>query len=135
MKKIEVVAAVIIKSGLFLGVKRKATALSNPGKWEFPGGKVEVGETLEVAMMREVKEELNLEIKVLTALHYQQFTEGELEIQLHYLLCRVDDFFSMKLNEHEQVQWFSLRNFAKNDWLPGDEKIPQLLKTKNLLEN
>ena len=64
MSLIRAVAAVIVKDKRFLAVKRKMMMKRDPGVWEFPGGKVEIGESLEAATMREVKEELDIECYV-----------------------------------------------------------------------
>jgi 8-oxo-dGTP diphosphatase len=101
-----VVAAVIIEEGLVLGVKRSPKAITHPNQWEFPGGKVEGHESNEAALIREVKEELGLDIEVEVQLHEVQFDDRNRNIQLIYFQCRRIRNNGIYLYEHQAFHWF-----------------------------
>ena len=123
MKKIEVVAGVIFWKDLVLCVQRPKNQLHYISqKYEFPGGKVEEGETKEGALYRELLEELNLSIKInsffLTVVHeYPDF-----ELTMHSFLCEVDSK-EITLNEHIDKQWLHINELAKLDWAAADVPI------------
>ena len=123
MKKIEVVAGIIFKKNLVLCVQRPKNQLHYISeKYEFPGGKVEEGETKEGALYRELLEELNLSIKIksffLTVVHeYPDF-----EITMHSFLCEADSK-EITLNEHIDKQWLHINELAKLDWAAADVPI------------
>ena len=86
MNKFDVVAAIIIKNNKFFIAQRnrhKHMGLS----WEFPGGKVEKGETFEVALKREIKEELNIDIDIKNKLGEENYQDNKINVKLHYYIC------------------------------------------------
>lgn len=123
MKKIEVVAAVIYFEGKILCVQRpenKLTYISK--KYEFPGGKIEIGETQKEALKRELFEELNIspEIKSLfiTVIHeYPDF-----ELTMHGYICEAKTF-ELILNEHIAYKWLTINELDKLDWAAADIPI------------
>lgn len=123
MKKIEVVAAIIYFEDKILCVQRpknKLTYISE--KFEFPGGKIEQGETQEEALKRELIEELNIltEIKsfFITVVHeYPDF-----ELTMHSFICEVKTK-QLILNEHIAQEWLSLPELNKLDWAAADIPI------------
>jgi len=127
MKHIEVVAAIIIHESRILCLQRgegKFDYISK--KWEFPGGKVEAGETKEEAIQREIKEELSMEIKVgsdfLTVIHqYPDF-----HITMHSLIC-VCEKPELTLTEHINYIWLDKEELAQLDWAAADVPIMQKL--------
>jgi len=130
MEKVRVVAAVIVHQGKFLGVKRSAQAKTNPNRWEFPGGKIEFGETIHQAIHREVKEEIDIEViikQMILDSHWQEF-------HLTYVLCVPQAGFKITLLEHVEYRWFSSDNFETKSWLPGDDQIVLRLKNINVIE-
>jgi 8-oxo-dGTP diphosphatase len=134
MSLIRAVAAVIVKDKRFLAVKRKMTMKRDPGVWEFPGGKVEIGESLEAATMREVKEELDIECYVREILLPYVFQINSITIDLHYMLCELKtDESHIQLIDHDEWAWFDEKRFHKPDWLDGDEQIIHILKKRQLL--
>ena len=123
MKKIEVVAGVIFWGNLILCVQRPKNKLHYISKkFEFPGGKIEEGETKEEALHRELLEELNISTKIksffLTVVHeYPDF-----EITMHSFICEVDTK-EIKLNEHISQEWLSINELQKLDWAAADIPI------------
>ena len=118
-----VVAAIIQdEQGNILCAKR-GDWKSLPGKWEFPGGKANPGEELAQALVREIKEELSVGIKVVR--EFDRSTTGEIE-----LVCFVCDLVSEKpaaSTDHSELRWVSEKDLASLDWseadLPAVKKI------------
>lgn len=128
------VAAVIVRPGAFLAVRRKPTMKRDPGVWEFPGGKIEAGETIEEAVVREVKEELGVSITLIQSLLFYPFTMGDQTIHLTYYLCELDtDPNRIQLQDHDAWQWFEENDFDASAWLKGDEQILEILKKMKIL--
>jgi 8-oxo-dGTP diphosphatase len=123
MNPIQVVAAVIVKDNKILCVQRcqhKYPYLSN--KWEFPGGKMEEGESQEETIRREIKEELSMDIRPEKHLlshthHYPDFS-----IELHTWLCTpVSE--DLQLNEHNAHVWLEVKDLKVLDWAEADVEI------------
>lgn len=116
-KEIKVVAAMIEQDGNILCMQRKSGPLAN--KWEFPGGKVEAGETLEEALKREIKEELACEIEVgdliADVLHPYDFGK----IRLLTFHCTITKGVP-KLIDHLDKKWLSRKQLLSLDWVPAD---------------
>ena len=119
-----VVVAAIIQDehGNFLCAKR-GDWKSLPGKWEFPGGKANVGEELAQALVREIKEELSVDIKAVR--EFDRSTTGDIE-----LVCFVCDLISEKpttSTDHSELRWVSEKDLASLEWseadLPAVKKI------------
>ena len=123
MKKVEVVAGVIFCADQILCVQRPQNKLHYISeKFEFPGGKVEEGETKEEALHRELSEELNLSIKIksffLTVVHpYPDF-----ELTMHSFICEVDSK-ELTLNEHIDQKWLKINELNQLDWAAADIPI------------
>lgn len=123
MKKIEVVAGVIFWEDLVLCVQRPKNKLHYISeKFEFPGGKIEEGETKEGALHRELLEELNLSTKIksffLTVVHeYPDF-----ELTMHSFICEVDSK-ELTLHEHIDQKWLTIRELTPLDWAAADISI------------
>jgi 8-oxo-dGTP diphosphatase len=112
-----VVVAAIIQDehGNFLCAKR-GDWKSLPGKWEFPGGKANAGEELAQALVREIKEELSVDIKVVR--EFDRSTTGDIE-----LVCFVCDLISEKpttSTDHSELRWVSEKDLAALDWSEAD---------------
>jgi mutator protein MutT len=134
MQVLKAVAAVIVNDKRFLAVKRKITMKRDPGVWEFPGGKVELGETVYDATIREVSEELGVECHVLESLLVYTFKHGVESIELHYMLCTLNEANPrFVLVDHDALAWFKEQDFHQSDWLDGDEQMIEILKDKRLL--
>ena len=123
MKRIEVVAAVIYYGNEILCVQRPESKLNYISKkYEFPGGKVEVGETNEEALKRELIEELDIVPRIddlyLTVVHqYPDF-----EITMHSYNCYLDTK-EITLNEHIAFEWLPKDDLEKLDWAAADIPI------------
>lgn len=123
MKKVEVVAAIIYFESKILCVQRPKNKLSYISeKFEFPGGKIEYGETHKVALKRELFEELNIKTdiksKFITVVHqYPDF-----ELTMHGYVCEVETD-ELLLNEHISKEWLNLNELKKLDWADADIPI------------
>lgn len=125
-KELEVVAAVIKKDNKYFCAKRKDSG-ELARKWEFPGGKVEKGETHKATIIREIKEELKTNIKVncyiTTVKHeYQSF-----KIILHAYLCEVING-DLVLTEHLNSKWLTTSEMAEFDFAEADKPIIAAIK-------
>ena len=125
MKPINVVAAIIKKNGSYFIAQRNKEKYMGL-KWEFPGGKVDPGETLIEALSREIHEELNINIRVHEKLAQEKYKDNEINIVLHYFLCSIIDG-TIKLNEHEAMKWVEKKDFNKYDFVAGDGNITTLI--------
>ena len=124
-KATNVVAAVIKKDNLYLVTQRNRNKHMGL-KWEFPGGKIEVNETLKEALKREIYEELNININVYEKLAEESYKDSEINIVLHYFLCSIKDGV-INLNEHEAMEWIDKTDFDKYDFVEGDGNITSLI--------
>ena len=123
MKKIEVVAGIIYFENKILCVQRAKNKLSYISeKFEFPGGKIEKGETKKEALKRELFEELNIvtEIKSLFLTVIHQYPDFELT--MHSFICEVETK-DVILNEHISQEWLTLNELKKLDWAAADVPI------------
>ena len=125
MKPTDVVAAIIKKDNLYLVVKRNRDKYMGL-KWEFPGGKVDPGETLQEALVREIYEELNIDINIHEKLVEERYKDNEINIILHYFLCTIKNGV-INLNEHEAMAWVNKENFNQYDFVKGDGNITSLI--------
>lgn len=126
MKTIEVVAAVIIKDGKVFATKRGKGDFE--GGWEFPGGKIEDGETKEEALKREIHEELETDIEIKEFLTTTTYDYPEFTVILSFYLCSLEDG-EIKLNVHSEKKWLSKDELDSVSWLPADTEIVERLKT------
>ena len=120
-----VVAAIIKKNNQFLIVQRNKNKHLGL-KWEFPGGKVQENEIFEKALLREIKEELNIAIIIHEKIAEEKYKDDKIDIVLHYYLCSHKSGL-MKLIEHEAFSWVEKKDFYKFDFAEGDGNILSLL--------
>ena len=110
MKKIEVVAAIIYFENKILCVKRPKNKLSYISeKFEFPGGKIEQGETQEEALKRELIEELNVVTDIKSFFTTVVHEYPDFELTMHSYLCEVDTK-EIVLNEHISLEWLNIKD-------------------------
>ena len=118
-KHIEVVAAIIKKGNTILATQRGYGDLKDG--WEFPGGKIEPGEAHEVALKREIQEELKAEIAVQEHIITVEYTGYEkFDLIMHCYLCSLVSDSDITLLEHEAAKWLSKDTLYTVDWLPAD---------------
>ncbi len=116
-----VVAAVIEHDGRILIGQRKRDARKHPLKWEFPGGKVEAGESAEEGLARELREELGIEAVIGVQLDSYEFFYPGSARATHLLFYRVTEFTGTAENlDFEQILWVGRGELAGYDFLEGD---------------
>ena len=125
MKSIEVVAAIILNNEEVLATQRGYGEFM--GMWEFPGGKVEFGESHEEALRREISEELNLDISVGRKFTCVSFDYPAFHLNLHCYLCGIQGG-KLELNEHLAYKWVRTSELAELNWLPADVEVIRILQ-------
>ena len=120
-KTIQVVAAVIFdEQGRIFATQRGYGEWKD--WWEFPGGKIETGETLQNALKREIREELDAEIEVGDLLRTIEYDYPTFHLTMHCFRCKLADGH-VTLHEHEAAKWLYPHELNSVNWLPADEEI------------
>ena len=127
MKHIEVVAAIICKDDKIFATQRGYGDFKD--WWEFPGGKMEAGETPEEALKREIREELSTEINVDKYLCTVEYDYPKFHLTMHCYLCSLQTE-ALHLNEHEAAKWLAKDDLDSVKWLPADMLIFKSLLAK-----
>ncbi|WP_395639682.1 (deoxy)nucleoside triphosphate pyrophosphohydrolase [Pseudolysinimonas sp.] len=130
-KQIEVVGAVILRAGQVLCAQRGASS-ALAGMWEFPGGKVEPGETPRQALEREIVEELECQVEVGDEIVSTTFEYDFGTVTLTTFYCELVDGEPI-LSEHQAVVWLSPSDLASLDWAPAD--VPAVERIRQDLGN
>lgn len=125
MKTVNVVAAIIIKDKKIFATQRGYGEFKDG--WEFPGGKVEKGETPENAIVREIKEELDTEIKVKEYFDTVEYDYPNFHLSMKCYICSVLSG-KLELLEHEAAKWLDKDSLDTVDWLPADLGLVDKLK-------
>lgn len=125
MKTIKVVAAIIQDGDKIFATQRGYGEFKDG--WEFPGGKIEEGETPEEALIREIREELDTEIEVGEQIDTVEYDYPEFHLTMHCFLCQVLSG-DLTLKEHEAARWLTRETLDSVDWLPADEGLIERLK-------
>lgn len=125
-KHIEVVAAIICNDNRVFATQRGYGEWKD--WWEFPGGKMETGETPEMALQREIREELATEISVGSLLTTVDYDYPKFHLTMHCYLCKVKSG-ELTLQEHEAAKWLRHEDLDSVKWLPADEKVIEKLNT------
>lgn len=126
---IEVACGVVLDKDKVLCVQRSET-MSLPLKWEFPGGKIELGETAEVCLIRELAEELEIRVSIIEKLSNSYFDYGNFEINLIPYICQfIGDKIILK--EHKKYLWLSTNELILLDWAPADIPIVNEIISRN----
>lgn len=119
LQKITRVTCAIIESDGKVLAAQRSRVMSMPLKWEFPGGKIEPGEEADQCIVREIREEMNVEIKVLHFLPGHIFDYGVTKIELIPFICKITGG-ALKCNEHEKIVWEIPEKLDTLDWAEAD---------------
>lgn len=126
MKQITVSAAVILRTNPQTHKKEILATQRGygdfKGGWEFPGGKIESGETPKECIVREIREELATVVKAEKIIGVVEYDYPAFHLTMHCILCSVVSG-DLKLLEHEDAKWVTLETLYSLDWLPADRLI------------
>lgn len=126
MKTVRVVAAIIVHQNKVFATQRGYGEFKDG--WEFPGGKIEPGETPREALVREIWEELDTEIEAGELLYTVEYDYPGWHLSMDCFLCEIKSG-SLVLKEHEAARWLSKEELDDVSWLPADRKlIPEIKK-------
>ena len=125
MRQIEVVAAIIYKDGTYFATQRGYGEFE--GMWEFPGGKIESGESADAALKREIQEELGVDITIDKFLCTADYDYPAFHLTMHCYLCSVVSG-EIELREHKSARWLTKESLDSVEWLPADMDIIKKLK-------
>lgn len=120
MKKIEVVATILHRDGAYFATQRGYGEFE--GMWEFPGGKIEPGESREVALRREIQEELGIDIIIENLLCTTEYDYPSFHLTMHCYLCSVASG-DIELREHKSARWLTAETLDSVEWLPADKDV------------
>ena len=120
MKTIEVVAAIIHQEGRILATQRGYGEWK--GMWEFPGGKMEAGETEEEAIVREIREELCVDIRVERKVCTVEYDYPQFHLRMHCFWCSIAEGV-LELKEHQSARWLEPTEWESVEWLPADVEV------------
>lgn len=125
MKTVKVVAAIIIENGKVFATQRGYGEFKDG--WEFPGGKVEDGETPQEALVREIKEELDTEIEVGELLDTVEYDYPKFHLSMDCFICKIKSG-DLVLKEHEAAKWLTKETLDSVEWLPADEGLIEKIR-------
>lgn len=130
MNVVNVVAAVIEDGACIFATQRGYGEFKNG--WEFPGGKIELGETPQQALLREIKEELDVEIRVRDLLTVVEHDYPTFHLSMQCFLCTVASG-ELVLKEHKAAKWLTQAQLHTVDWLPADMKVVEAYQKRACL--
>lgn len=130
MKTIKVAAAIIVHNNKVFATQRGYGEFKDG--WEFPGGKVEPGETSREALAREIREELDTEIVVGDLLETVEYDYPQFHLSMDCFLCAIRSG-DLVLKEHEAARWLAREQLDSVDWLPADRSLIAKLKKEDTL--
>ena len=130
MKTIKVAAAIIVHNNKVFATQRGYGEFKDG--WEFPGGKVEPGETSREALAREIREELDTEIVVGDLLETVEYDYPQFHLSMDCFLCTIRSG-DLVLKEHEAARWLAREQLDSVDWLPADRSLIAQLKKEDTL--
>ena len=120
-----VVAAAILHEGKVLAARRASGAYA--GGWEFPGGKIEEGETPEEALVREISEELDCDLRDLCLLCTVDHDYPEFHLTMDVFVCQLAHHTLPHALEHDGLIWLGRDELGDVEWLPADQKVVRVL--------
>ncbi|MCI8372066.1 MAG: (deoxy)nucleoside triphosphate pyrophosphohydrolase [Lachnospiraceae bacterium] len=124
MKTIRVAAAIILRNGRLLATQRSYGSFQDG--WEFPGGKIEEGETPQQALVREIQEELDAEITVGKEIAVVEYDYPAFHLTMHCYLCTIPSG-QLTLKEHKAAAWLTKETLHSVAWLPANITLIQKL--------
>lgn len=130
LRRIEVVAAIIVRDGMVLATQRGYGEFE--GWWEFPGGKVDAGESPERALVREIREELNASIAVGGHLCTAEHDYETFHLSMRCYVCALEDG-AFELLEHLAAKWLDAAHLDEVDWLPADVQVVEAIKKAGVI--
>jgi len=122
LKTIDVTCAIVVDRNHLILVTQRSQTMSLPLKWEFPGGKIELNETAEDCLIREIKEELDIEIEILKRLDSNKHAYPNIMINLIPFTCRQAGGI-ITLKEHANYKWLNPNELLDLDWADADIPI------------
>ncbi|MEJ6979798.1 (deoxy)nucleoside triphosphate pyrophosphohydrolase [Pedobacter sp. P351] len=129
---IDVSCAIISDQNQGILVTQRSATMPLPLKWEFPGGKVESGETPEQSLVREIKEELGVNIRITASLSPVVHTYGTKTIRLIPFICHITEG-EITLHEHQDYRWLKPGQLLTLDWAEADiPVVKEILKISQL---
>ncbi|MBQ7307534.1 MAG: (deoxy)nucleoside triphosphate pyrophosphohydrolase [Clostridia bacterium] len=130
MKSIKVVAAIIYDGEKYLCTERDIGKFAYSSyKWEFPGGKIEMGESNENALKREIKEELGIDITIENYFCGINYVYPDFELTMYVYECKPLSL-DVQLNVHKSFKWLSLNELNTVDWASADKLVVNKLITE-----
>lgn len=125
MKTLKVVAAIIIQEKQVFATQRGYGEFKDG--WEFPGGKIEAGESPQEALVREIREELGIEIEVGKILDTVEYDYPDFHLSMDCFFCTIKSG-ELVLKEHEAARWLTEENLNDVDWLPADQGLIEKIR-------
>lgn len=132
-RSLHVVAAIIISEGRVLACRR-ALHKASPGLWEFPGGKVELGEPPFDAIVREIKEELQLVVQPVKTFNVSETPVADFVIRLECIVVEPLEKFNLQSSDHDAFLWLVPSELPGLNWAAPDLPAVQLLASLSSLE-
>ena len=126
ISQIEVVAAILHRDGAYFATQRGYGEFE--GMWEFPGGKIEPGESREVTLKREIMEELGVDIAIENLLCTTEYDYPSFHLTMHCYLCSIASG-DIELREHKSALWLTSDRLDDVAWLPADKEVIDKLKS------
>ena len=128
-KHVTVAAAIIVDDGKIFATQRAHGEFKDG--WEFPGGKIEQGETPQQAVMCEIKEELDTEIEVGALFDTVEYDYPDFHLTMYCFLCKIISG-DLVLKEHEAAKWLTRETVGSVEWLPADIGLIEKLKAAQI---
>lgn len=125
MKRIKVVAGIMKQEDKIFATQRGYGEFKDG--WEFPGGKIELGETKKEALVREIKEELDVEIEVGELFDHIEYDYPNFHLSMDCFICSIKSG-NLVLKEHQEGRWLTKDTLDSVEWLPADQGVIKKLK-------